>query len=74
MFGKQCNDSLLQVWIVDVTLADISSRLGAMEYGASGAAYVLTETDGVDYLVGASEGGVRCFLTSLALQNQDIGL
>lgn len=46
---------------MDVMLNEISSHLAGTAYAQTGAAYVLTKTDGgVDYLVGASEGGVRC--------------
>ena len=52
-----------QVWIMDVMLNEISSHLAGTAYGETGAAYVLTKTaEGVDYLVGASQGGVRCYL------------
>ena len=52
--------------ITDIELDGISETLGQLLYGKTGAGYITENLDGVDYMVGSSEGGVTAWVDGVA--------
>ena len=55
-----------QVLITDIELEGISQTLGQLSYGKTGAGYITENLDGVDYMIGSSEGGVTAWVDGTA--------
>ena len=54
----------MQVFLADIMLSEISRSVAVLDTAKNGVTYVTENLDGIDYLIGASEGAVYSSETS----------